>query len=130
MNADSLKRLQWIFLVSLFWPLFGILILFLNVLSTGISLPMLIALTSVRGEFEFFLEAVAETTSSEWGIILAGVSPAISGIVPLPFVRLPVSNPRIVHFVGRPLSSVSQGRLLVGLVGIAATSSAPRLTRS
>jgi hypothetical protein len=52
----------------------GINLLFLHVLSLGISLPMLIALTSVRGEFAFFLEAVAETTSSEWGIILAGVS--------------------------------------------------------
>jgi hypothetical protein len=33
---------------------------------------MLITLTSARGEFEFFAEAVAETSPNEWGIILAG----------------------------------------------------------
>jgi hypothetical protein len=42
-------------------------------LTNGLSLPMLIALTYVRGEFEGVNEALSETTPDQWGIILAGV---------------------------------------------------------
>ena len=41
--------------------------------SSGISFPMLALLSWSRGEFETFWLATAETSSTQWGIILAGV---------------------------------------------------------